>query len=46
MISDLYKADLPSWSESTILWIPRASDIPPVTEIGGDIYNWTAATDV
>ena len=46
MISDLYKADMPSWSERNILGIPKASNVPPVTEIGGDIDDGTAATDV
>ena len=37
MISDLYKADIPSRSERIIRGRPRASNSPPVTEIGGDI---------
>ena len=46
MISDLYKAYMPSWSESTIQEISRASSFPPVIEIGGDIGDGTTATDV
>ena len=46
MIYDLYKADIPSRSERIIRGIPRASNPPPVTEIGGDIYYLTTATDV
>ena len=46
MISDLYKADLPSCSERTIRLIPRASNLTPVIEIGGDIDYETSVTDV
>ena len=46
MISDLYNADLQSCSESTIRGIARASNFPPVPEIGGGIDDGTASTDV
>ena len=46
MISDLYKADMPSWIERTKRGIPRDYNVPPVTKIGGDIGDETASTDV
>ena len=45
-ISDLYKVDLPRRSANTIQGRPRASDVPPVSEIGGEIGDETTATDV
>ena len=41
MIYDLYKADLPSWSEITIKGVHRDSNVTPITEIGGDIDDGT-----
>ena len=46
MISDLYKADLPRISGRIIRGIPRASNVPPVTEIGGEIDYGPTATNV
>ena len=46
MIPDLYRADLPSRRGRTIQVRPRASNIPPLTEIVGDIYDGNTATDV
>ena len=46
MISDLCKADLPRRSERTSRERPRAFNIPPVTEIDGEIDDGTTATDV
>ena len=41
MIFDLYKADLTSISEGTIQGRPRAYNVYPVTEIGGEIDDGT-----
>ena len=41
MISDLYKTDLTRRSERTTRGRPRASNIPAVTEIGGEIDHGT-----
>ena len=45
IISDLYKACLTRRSERNILGRPRDSNVHPVTEIGGDLYDETTATD-
>ena len=46
MIYYFYKADHPNRSEKTIQGRPRASHVPPVTGIGGDIDNGTIITGV
>ena len=46
MLYDLYKADLTSRSERTSQGITRDLNVPPVTEIGGEIDDETTATDV
>ena len=46
MISDFYEADNPRRSETTIWGSPRASNVPPVTEIGVDVDDVTTDTDV
>ena len=46
MVSDLYKADLPRRIERTTRGRPIAYNVPPITEVGGDIDDGTIATDV
>ena len=46
MLSNLYKAYLPRRSERTSQVRSKGSNIPPVTEIGGDIDDGNTATDV
>ena len=46
MLYYLYKEYITRISKRTILWRPRASNVPPVTYNGGDIDDGTAATDV
>ena len=46
MISDLYKGISAKEGKSTTQGIPRASNVPSATEIGGDINDGTTGTDV
>ena len=46
MISYLHKEDLPSRSKGSVLGRPRASNVPPVTKISGDIDDVNTATCV
>ena len=46
MISYFYKADTPRMSERNNQVRPRASDYPPVTDIGGNIYDGNISTYV
>ena len=46
MLSDLYKADLPRRSESTIRGRPRGSNVTLVSEIVSETDDGTTATDV
>ena len=46
MIFYFYEAYLKSSSEMTIRGRPRTSNIPHVTETGGEIYDRTVATDI
>ena len=46
IISDFYNVDIPRRSERDIRGRLRASNIPSVTQIGGDIYDGNKYTDV
>ena len=46
MISDLCNSDLPRRGKRNIRGRPRAYNVPPVTEFGGEIDDGTTATDV
>ena len=46
MLSGFYKAFLTNRNEITIQGIPRASNLPPRTKIGGETYDGTTSTDV
>ena len=46
MISYLCQADMPRRIESTIRGRSRVSNVPPVTEIVGQVDDVTTATDV
>ena len=46
MISELSKVDMPSKIENTIKGITIYYNVPPVTEIGGEIDIRTTATDM
>ena len=46
MVSYLYKAYPSGVIVRTIQLRPRYYNVPPVTEIGGDIYDRTTVSDV